>query len=51
MAPWPTFPGENALKASDIVHNYSNFLLTGERKDFDAVLEEMTKKVNEILPK
>lgn len=51
MAPWPTFPGENALKASDIVHNYSNLLLTGERKDSEAVLDEMTKKVNDILPK
>ncbi|NLK66969.1 MAG: extracellular solute-binding protein [Campylobacteraceae bacterium] len=50
MGPWPTLPGDNALKAADIIYNYSIALFTGERKDHDKVLEEVVEKVNALLP-
>lgn len=50
MGAWPSYPGNNALKISDVMHDYIHLLLSGEREDYEKVLQEMTKDVNALLP-
>ncbi len=50
MGTWPSFPGENALKCSNIINSYSEKLLFGDRTDYKSVLSEMSSEVNKLLP-
>lgn len=50
MGAWPSYPGNNALKISDVLHDYIHLLLSGERKDYQKVLEQMSEKANNLLP-
>lgn len=50
MGAWPSYPGANALKISDVMHDDIDLLLMGERKDYEKVLDEMIKNVNKLLP-
>lgn len=50
MGAWPSYPGENALKISDVMHDKIDLILKGEREDYEAVLQEMIQNVNKLLP-
>ncbi len=49
---WYAFPGKNGLKITKVIEDAMQSIVTGERVDEpDQVLEEMTEKVQKLLPK
>ncbi|NLK66970.1 MAG: ABC transporter substrate-binding protein [Campylobacteraceae bacterium] len=49
MGPWPSFPGDNSIKAIDILRNYVEGIMRGEITDYKGALQEATDKINKIL--
>lgn len=50
MGAWPSYPGDNALKISDVMHDDIDLILKGQRKDYEKVLSDMIQDVNKLLP-
>ncbi|ABD04886.1 extracellular solute-binding protein, family 1 [Rhodopseudomonas palustris HaA2] len=52
LTKWYAFPGDNGLKITDVIKDHLNSIVTGTRaKEPDAVLADMTKDVQKLLPK
>jgi multiple sugar transport system substrate-binding protein len=52
LTKWYAFPGDNGLKITDVIKDHLNTIVSGARaKEPDAVLADMTKDVQKLLPK
>lgn len=52
LTKWYAFPGENGLKITDVIKDHMNSIISGARaKEPDAVLEDMTRDVQKLLPR
>jgi len=52
LTKWYAFPGDNGLKITDVIKDHLNSIVSGARaKEPDAVLADMTKDVQKLLPK
>lgn len=51
MTGWYAFPGANGLKITDIIFDGMDSIATGKATDPDAVLADMTQKVQRMLPR
>ncbi|NEW87633.1 ABC transporter substrate-binding protein [Rhodopseudomonas sp. WA056] len=52
LTKWYAFPGDNGLKITDVIKDHLNSIVSGARaKEPDAVLADMTRDVQNLLPK
>ncbi|UYO44570.1 ABC transporter substrate-binding protein [Rhodopseudomonas palustris] len=52
LTKWYAFPGDNGLKITDVIKDHLNSIVSGARaKEPDAVLADMTRDVQALLPK
>jgi len=52
LTKWYAFPGDNGLKITDVIKDHLNSIVNGARaKEPEAVLADMTKDVQKLLPK
>lgn len=52
LTKWYAFPGDNGLKITDVIKDHLNSIVSGARaKEPEAVLADMTKDVQKMLPK
>ncbi|WP_107342381.1 ABC transporter substrate-binding protein [Rhodopseudomonas palustris] len=52
LTKWYAFPGDNGLKITDVIKDHLNSVVSGARaKEPDAVLADMTRDVQNLLPK
>ncbi|MEN2976751.1 ABC transporter substrate-binding protein (plasmid) [Tistrella bauzanensis] len=52
LTKWYAFPGENGLKITDVIKDHMNSIVTRARAaEPDAVLDDMTRDVQRLLPK
>jgi multiple sugar transport system substrate-binding protein len=52
LTKWYAFPGENGLKITDVIKDHMNSIISGARaKEPDAVLEDLTRDVQKLLPR
>lgn len=52
LTKWYAFPGENGLKITDVIKDHMQSVVNGQRaKEWEAVLKEMTRDVQKLLPK
>lgn len=50
LVEWPSFPGNNALKATNILWLSAEKLLLGKSTDYEGVARKATEDINRILP-
>ncbi|EOH8385133.1 ABC transporter substrate-binding protein [Campylobacter jejuni] len=50
MGNWPSFPGDNALKATNTLWNYAEKLLMGTSTNYEEIAKQAQEEINALLP-